>query len=634
MFKQAFAVALCLAAAASSLADEGPRREPMTTPWGDKVTADNAWQEYPRPQLERGDWTNLNGKWSYAVTPSELATAPEKWDGEILVPFCLESHLGGVKRELQSDEALWYRRTFDAKKTEGKRTLLNFEAVDYACEVWVNGKSVGSHRGGNTPFWFDVTDALKSGENELVVRVVDATEDWQLRGKQVRHPNGIWYTRVSGIWQTVWLEEVDAAWIADLDINTDAAKGTIKISADVAGSDTNELEFDTDSAEGTIKYVDGADVYKLYKLTARVLENGKEVVSNTASGGEVTLTVPNAKLWSPKSPHLYEIELTLAKPDGKVVDKVKSYAGIRTGGTAQDEKGNRVLTLNGAPIFHWGPLDQGWWPDGLLTPPSDEAMKYDVEFLRDAGFNMIRKHIKVEPRRYYYHCDRLGMMLWQDQVSGGPSPKWIHLEPNPEDAHWPDERHAQWMLELERMIDGLDSHPSIVVWVPFNEAWGQHRTVEVGEWLVNRDPSRIVNVASGGNFWPAGHIVDQHSYPHPSFPFDQGKEGRFDGFVKVVGEFGGHGFPVEGHLWRPGSHNWGYGGLPKDEAEYRDRYRESLRILGELRDKGVAAGVYTQTTDVEGEINGLLTYDRRVVKIPAKELAEIAKKSLFSKEKK
>jgi beta-galactosidase/beta-glucuronidase len=608
MFKQALAVALCLFAAAASLADE-PRREPMTTTWGDKVTADNAWQEYPRPQLERTNWTNLNGKWSYAVTPSESVTTPEKWDGEILVPFCLESHLGGVKRELQSDEALWYRRTFDAKKTEGKRTLLNFEAVDYACEVWVNGKSVGTHRGGNTPFWFDVTDALKSGENELTVRVMDATEDWQLRGKQVRRPEGIWYTRVSGIWQTVWLEEVDAAWIADLDMTTEAADGTIKIKADVEGKGD-------------------------YKFTARVLENGKEIVANTASGDEVMLTVPNAKLWSPKSPHLYELELTLTTPDGKVVDKVKSYAGIRTVGKSKDKDGNLVLTLNGEPIFHWGPLDQGWWPDGLLTPPSDAAMLSDVEYLRDAGFNMIRKHIKVEPRRYYYHCDRLGMMLWQDQVSGGPSPEWTRLAPDPKDADWPDARHAQWMLELERMIDELDSHPSIVVWVPFNEAWGQHRTVEVGEWLVKRDPSRIVNVASGGNFWPAGHIVDEHAYPHPHFPFDRDVNGRFDGFVKVVGEFGGHGFPVEGHLWRPGSHNWGYGGLPKDEAEYLDRYRESLRILGELRGKGIAAGVYTQTTDVEGEINGLLTYDRRVVKIPAKELAEIAKKSLFSEEKK
>ncbi len=612
MFKNTLALVLCLASAITSLADE-PRREPMTTTWGERVTADNAWTEYPRPQLERSDWTNLNGNWSYAVTPSESVTTPEKWDGEILVPFCLESYLGGVKRELQSDEALWYRRTFDAKKTDGKRTLLNFEAVDYACEVWVNGKSVGTHRGGNTPFWFDVTDALHSsdkgsGENELVVRVVDATEDWQLRGKQVRHPGGIWYTRVSGIWQTVWLEEVDAAWIADLDMTTEAADGTIKIKADVQG--------------------DGD-----YKFTARVLEDGKEVATNSANGDEVTLTVPDAKLWSPKSPHLYEVELTLAAPDGKVVDKVKSYAGIRTVGTAKNKKGNLVLTLNGEPIFHWGPLDQGWWPDGLLTPPSDEAMLSDVEFLRDAGFNMIRKHIKVEPRRYYYHCDRLGMMLWQDQVSGGPSPKWTRLAPDPEDADWPDGRHAQWMLELERMIDELDSHPSIVVWVPFNEAWGQHRTVEVGEWLVKRDPTRIVNVASGGNFWPAGHIVDEHAYPHPHFPFDRDVNGRFDGFVKVVGEFGGHGFPVEGHLWRPGSHNWGYGGLPKDEAEYLDRYRESLRILGELRGKGIAAGVYTQTTDVEGEINGLLTYDRRVTKIPAKVLAEIAEKSLFSEEK-
>ena len=299
---------------------------------------------------------------------------------------------------------------------------------------------------------------------------------------------------------------------------------------------------------------------------------------------------------------------------------MSSYAGIRTVGKKADADGHLRLTLNGENIFHWGPLDQGWWPDGLLTPPSDEAMLFDIEYLKKAGFNMIRKHIKVEPRRYYYHCDRLGMLVWQDQVSGAVNPAWTRMVPNPKDAEWPEEAHQQYMLELERMIDTLESHPSIVVWVPFNEAWGQHRTMEVGKWSVERDPSRAINIASGGNFWPVGDIADEHNYPPPAFPLN---DERFNKFVKVVGEFGGHGYPIVGHLWDKEADNWGYGTLPKTEAEYRQRYVDTLNKLIELKGKGIAAGVYTQTTDVEGEINGLMTYDRRVIKIPAEELKKL-----------
>ncbi len=251
-------------------------------------------------------------------------------------------------------------------------------------------------------------------------------------------------------------------------------------------------------------------------------------------------------------------------------------------------------------------------------------MLFELEWLKAAGFNMIRKHIKVEPRRYYYHCDRLGLMVWQDHVSGGTReswPKWTRLKATPQDASWPEPQHAQFMLELERMVTTLESHPSIVCWVPFNEAWGQHRTMAVGNWIVKRDPSRLINIASGGNFWPAGDIVDAHAYPHPVFPFDQGAGGRFDGFVKVMGEFGGHGFPIDGHVWDASRRNWGYGGLPKNRAEYEQRYLTSLERLDELRRQGIAAGVYTQTTDVEGEINGLMTYDRKISKIAAEKLA-------------
>ncbi|MCA9266881.1 MAG: glycoside hydrolase family 2, partial [Planctomycetales bacterium] len=300
---------------------------------------------------------------------------------------------------------------------------------------------------------------------------------------------------------------------------------------------------------------------------------------------------------------------------------VASYVGVREVGRKKDAAGHWRFTLNGKEIFHWGTLDQGWWPDGLLTPPSDAAMLDDVAFLKEAGFNMIRKHIKVEPRRYYAHCDRLGVMLWQDQVAGGANPPWTRLQPEPRDAEWKDNDHAQYMRELDAMITSLESHPSIVVWVPFNEAWGQHRTVEVGKWTVQRDPTRLVNIASGGNFWPVGHIVDAHQYPHPGFPFDAA---RYDeDFVKVVGEFGGHGWPERDHLWDNSKRNWGYGGLPETKDEYAARYRESIRLLAELQSKGIAGGVYTQTTDVEGEINGLLSYDRKVRKISAEELLKI-----------
>ena len=303
-----------------------------------------------------------------------------------------------------------------------------------------------------------------------------------------------------------------------------------------------------------------------------------------------------------------------------MIDTVQSYAGIRTVGKTKDADGHWRFTLNGKQIFHFGPLDQGWWPDGLLTPPSDEAMLYDIEYLRDAGFNMIRKHIKVEPRRYYYHCDRMGMMVWQDQVSGRPNPPWTRMQPNPRDADWKPADHQQYMNEFEEMVDDLEFHPSIVVWVPFNEAWGQHQTIEVGKWIINRDPTRLVNIASGGNFWPVGDVADHHQYPHPDFPFDVQD---WSDYIKVVGEFGGHGLPVKGHLYDENRDNWGYGGLPANANEYLGRYQESIRRLVDLKQRGIAAGVYTQTTDVEIEINGLMTYDRRVIKIPAETLNKL-----------
>jgi len=576
----------------------------MVTPWTKKVTPKNAWSEYPRPQLERKNWDNLNGLWDYAITGKDAAQ-PVQWQGKILVPFCIESTLSGVGKELQPDQALWYHTAFDAKAKTGSRVLLNFEAVDYQTTVWVNGKQVGDHTGGNTAFTFDVTDVVKRGANELVVRVWDETGGTQLRGKQTLEPGGIWYTRVSGIWQTVWVEEVPAAYLADVKMVTKINPAEITLTPTVVGA---------------------ADA------RVRVTASFKGKKAAAAEGqGTINLSIADAKLWSPAHPNLYDLSIELLDAKGKVVDKVKSYAGLREVGKAKDKDGNWRFTLNGEEIFHWGPLDQGWWPDGLLTPPSDEAMCWDIDYLKAAGFNMIRKHIKVEPRRYYAHCDKVGMLMWQDQVSGGTgkarggrsiSPKWTRMEPNPTDAEWSDEEHAQWMKELKAMMDQLHNHPCIVVWVPFNEAWGQHRTVEVGEWTVAYDPTRLINIASGGNFWPAGHIADQHKYPDPGFPFDQE---RLNDYVKVVGEFGGHGWPEEEHLWSKTKRNWGYGGLPKTKQEYVGRYQKSLGILADLKKKGIAGAVYTQTTDVEGEINGLVTYDREVIKIPAKDLAELHK---------
>jgi arylsulfatase len=582
----------------------------MRTEWGEKVTAENVWQEYPRPALRRDNWTNLNGHWDYAITGKNSDKAPEKWQGKILVPFAIESPLSGVERRLAADEALWYRREIEIKKGD-KRHLLNFEAVDYHSTVWINDIQVGEHTGGNLPFSFDVADALKDGENLITLRVTDATDEndaYQLHGKQRKNPKGIWYTPVSGIWQTVWMEEVFPYHYRDLKITT-RMDGTVTVDVEMGGE----------------KYAKSILKGRIGKKDSPVSSPVSAGDSVAADNGRFIFKIEDPQLWSPDSPTLYDLTLWIDDITNEPNEVIHSYVGIRETGITKDADDHLRFTLNGKPIFHWGTLDQGWWPDGLLTPPSDAAMVSDIEFLKASGFNTIRKHIKVEPRRYYTHCDRIGMMVWQDQVSSmSDNPEWTRLKPNPQTVTWPEAAHAQFMTELQQMIDTLHNHPSIVQWVPFNERWGQHQTIEVGDWTTQYDPTRQVNVASGGNWFPSGHIVDEHRYPHPGFPFELGADGRFDGYVKVMGEFGGHGFPVEGHLWSKNTRNWGYGGLPKDKDEWLERYRESIRILTELKKQGIAAGIYTQTTDVEGEINGLITYDRKMPKIDASTLREIA----------
>ncbi len=568
----------------------------MRTPWAGKVTAENVWQEYPRPALKRDNWTNLNGHWNYAVTAKDAAEAPAKWAGKILVPFAIEAPLSGVEKGFTPNDALWYQRSFKASPDRKSRTILNFEAVDYACTLWINGKEVGSHVGGNLPFSFDITDAVKKGDNQLLLKVTDSTDArgaYQLHGKQRLNPKGIWYTPVSGIWQTVWMEEVPKVHIEELKVITQM-DGTISLEVKTQGGKKRE------NVEVTLSL------------------DGKKITTAKGKTSGMKFKVENPQLWSPESPTLYNMKVKVGD------DVVDSYVGIREVGKRKDAEGHWRFTLNGKDIFHWGTLDQGWWPDGLLTPPSDEAMRWDIDWLKAAGFNMIRKHIKVEPRRYYTYCDEVGMLLWQDQVSSmSDNPKWTRLQPDPETVTWPEAAHKQYMAELQEMIDTLHNHPSIVQWVPFNERWGQHQTVEVGKWTVAYDPTRHVNIASGGNFFEAGHIVDEHRYPHPGFPFELNTNGRFDPFIKVMGEFGGHGFPVDGHVWDPNKRNWGYGGLPQNKEEWIERYKESIRILAELKKQGISAGVYTQTTDVEGEINGLITYDRKVPKLPAAEIRKL-----------
>ena len=544
----------------------------MMTRWGKRVTPENVWQEYPRPQFRREqNWRNLNGLWQYGINKSDR---PPVFDGEILVPFAVESALSGVGRLLQPDETLWYRRNLRHQTPEGHRTHLHFEAVDYACTVYLNGAEVGSHTGSSDPFKFDITQALRSGDNELVVRVIDRTAPSQTLGKQALKPKGIYYTRVSGIWQTVWLEDVPNRHFRMVKMKPRITEGTLRVLPTLQG---------TPLAGERIQ------------ITVR---DGNRVVGTADAA--LSVQIPNAKLWSPKEPHLYDITMELFEGE-TLIDRVESYAAMREVGVLRGPAGQIRMTLNGKVIFHYGPLDQGWWPDGLLTPPSDAAMRFDVDYLKKSGFNMIRKHIKVEPRRYYAHCDRVGIMVWQDMPSTGGRPFWSKLAPNPVEDTWPIEQHEQFLKELKSMINGLRNHPSIVMWVPFNERWGQHETVQIGQLMENLDVTRLLNIASGGNFFPVGDVVDRHNYPEPMFPFE---DQRFNNYVKVVGEFGGHGYVVPGHQWNPEMRNWGYGDLPVNEKDYKQRYQRSFETLMKLRRRGVAGGVYTQTTDVEGEVNG------------------------------
>jgi beta-galactosidase/beta-glucuronidase len=559
--------------------------------------------DYPRPQLARKNWTNLNGQWNFTIL-EKGTSPPSAYEGEITVPYPVESAQSGVKRTVGKDKELWYKRSFTVTQVKPDfRTLLHFGAVDWEAEIFVNGKVAGIHQGGFDPFYFDITDLLtEEHEQELVVRVWDPTDQGpQPRGKQVNEPSGIWYSPVTGIWQTVWLESVPDNHIQNVRITPD-----------------------WDNSSFNLKLVTQANGMK---WNVKAFEQGLILVGDVFANADepIQIQIKDAKSWTPDQPNLYDFTITLFQ-EGEIIDQVQSYGALRKISIGYDIMGNQRMELNGHQLFHYGPLDQGWWPEGLFTAPSDEALAYDIVKTKEMGFNMIRKHVKIEPARWYYHCDRLGIMVWQDMPSGDTGNRW---EAKPgivgkgtERLRTP-ESEIIFKREWKAIMDTLYNFPCIVIWIPFNEAWGQFKTKEISDWTKAYDPSRLVNGASGGNFEMegtkiAGEIFDIHNYPDPAMPCPN-IFGKIQ--LLVLGEYGGLGLPVEGHTWQDEG-NWGYQNV-RNEEELLSRYETLINDLKELVPKGLAAAVYTQTTDVEIEINGLMTYDRKKVKIPEMALKKL-----------
>jgi hypothetical protein len=591
-----FAIAaVCLLAVATdgaaSAQDWKPAQGPLMTRWAKDVSPENVHAEYPRPQLVREQWQNLNGLWEYALADGEAAAPPAKYDGQILVPFPIESALSGVMKRVGPGQRLWYRRNFVAPKhaADGK-VLLHFGAVDWQSVAYVNGKEVGRHQGGYDPFTFDITAALDANkeQQELIVAVIDPTDaNWQPRGKQVGRPHGIWYTPTSGIWQTVWLEPVAKSHVERLQIVPNIDDESVEITVNVAG--------------------DAKDV----QLT--VLDGDKSVkLSMGAAGKKQTVKLENPKLWSPDSPFLYGLKVEVLH-DGQIVDTVDSYFGMRKISLGKDDRGITRVMLNNEFVFQYGPLDQGFWPDGLYTAPSDAALKYDLEVTKQLGFNMIRKHVKVEPARWYHHCDQLGILVWQDMPSGDR-----YIGSNDPDIERSAESAKNFEHEWSEIIRDFGNSPAIVIWVPFNEGWGQFDTARITELTRQLDPSRLVNSTSGWADRKVGDVHDIHVYPGPGAPEVEEKR------AIVLGEFGGLGLPLEGHTWQ-GKDNWGYRSF-ESKAALNAAYEQLIVKLRPLIYQGLSAAVYTQTTDVEVEVNGFMTYDREVLKFDKDRVAALHRK--------
>lgn len=564
--------------------------------WADKVDPAQPLPEYPRPQMQRAAWTNLNGLWEYAIAPAG-DNKPAAFEGKILVPFAIESALSGVGKTVGKDNNLWYQRSFETPKMDKNgHLLLHFGAVDWRCTVWVNGQEAGRHEGGYTPFSFDITPFLKNGTQTLLLKVWDPSDEGpQPRGKQVKKPEGIWYTSVTGIWQTVWLESVSATHLLSVQSTANVDKKTLSIEALVHEAAVGDM------------------------LRIQLMEGSKTAADMSIPAGEKAIvSLQNPKLWSPDEPFLYDLKVQILRK-GQVIDEVTSYAAMRKISLAADLNGVQRLMLNNEFLFQLGLLDQGWWPDGLYTAATEEALKFDIETCKDMGFNLLRKHVKLEPARWYYLCDKLGMLVWQDMPSGDLGQPWVTnpaLEPL--DKIRTAQSEAIYKEELKSMIDALRFFPCIVTWVPFNEAWGQFKTDEVTNWIMEYDPTRLVNCASGGNFFLSGHIHDYHHYPEPEMQ-------RADLFGQkraiVLGEFGGLGLPVEGHTWQAKA-NWGYQSFENADA-LLDQYSKFVLKLKEFIPRGLSGAIYTQVSDVEIEVNGLMTYDRKVIKMPVEKLKKV-----------
>lgn len=559
---------LFLAVAAASRAWTAAKA-PLMTRWADQVSPTNALPQYPRPQLVRADWLNLNGLWDYAITPGS-ADKPASYPGKILVPFPVESALSGVMTNFDEHSKLWYHRTLAIPDAwRGKHIRIHFGAVDWRCQLWINGKNVGCHQGGYDHFCFDITDDLLwKGTEEVLLCVIDPTEGDQPRGKQSRKPEGIFYTPCSGIWQTVWLEPVPEICIDGLKTIPEVDNRAVLISVAV-----NSL-----SESLRVELVASAGDKELARVSGR-------------PNASLVLKPSEMHLWSPESAFLYDLQVIL-KDGTNTLDSVSSYFGMRKIDLAKDEQGITRIALNDKFIFEVGTLDQGFWPDGVYTAPTDEALRSDIEFLKSAGFNLIRKHVKVEPDRWYYWCDKLGLLVWQDMPSGNNAT---------------EDGRRDFENELLRMVQGLGNHPSIIAWVLFNEGWGQYDTKSLSQWLKETDPSRLVDDASGWTDMGGGDLIDMHNYPGPGSPSPEVRR------AAVLGEFGGLGLALPSHLWS--ADFWGYVKLP-DKQELARRYAQMLKQVWRLHAlRGLSAAVYTQTTDVETECNGLLTYDRAVAKI-------------------
>lgn len=586
----------------------------LKTRWSEEAMCDLPLPEYPRPQMVRKDnWVNLNGMYDFAVTDDKTEWC-ESYGEKIRVPFAVESCLSGICRRISAKDRLWYKKSFTLPESfKGKRTLLHFGAVDWECRVYINKAQVGSHIGGYCPFTIDITDALTEGENELVVWVYDPTDEaWQNRGKQASYSHGFWYTSTSGIWQTVWLEAVNECYVKEYKLTPDIDEAVLNIETTLAG-------------EGSLKI--------------KVLD-GENVVAEKAISAKDKVAIPDMKLWSPESPFLYDFVLEVSK-GGEICDSVEGYFGMRKYSIGE-YGGYKRLFLNNEPYFQRGLLDQGYWSDGQLTPPTDEAMVYDIVKMKELGFNMLRKHIKVEPARWYYYCDKYGMLVWQDMISGGQKLNMtyvgvipnIHSFLNPviylskkdnsyklqqrEKLEW----RQQFEEEYEEMIDCLYNYTSICCWVPFNEAWGQFDAKRIGEWTKKKDPTRFCDHASGWYDQKGPDFRSIHKYIMPVIlP-------KYDGRPIVVSEYGGYSSKIKDHVW-----NWdksfGYQ-MYADKDKLTEAYRKlhEKQIIPNIKN-GLSATVYTQVSDVEFEVNGMLTYDREIMKLHEDVVKEINSKMTY-----